>query len=153
MAANGQLRTTNGRGRLYESVLDTIGDPPCIRVSNLGPKGVQIYVKAEAFQSRRVGEGPASAIGQIGLPEMSSVLSLSGAKQTLSSLQSAIYEYMRPGSGILARLVGVRWRLAATRAMALNAAINRSILVLPETCLVMIASASGLTILKGGSLS
>jgi cysteine synthase len=30
-------------------VLDTIGDTPCIRVNNLGPKGVRIYVKAEAF--------------------------------------------------------------------------------------------------------
>src|SRR5271169_6743589 len=49
MAAKGQLRTTNGRGRLYDSVLDTIGDTPCIRVNNLGPKGAQIYVKAEAF--------------------------------------------------------------------------------------------------------
>src|SRR5580698_10078878 len=49
MAATEKLRTTNGRGRLYDSVLDTIGDTPCIRVNNLGPKGVTIYVKAEAF--------------------------------------------------------------------------------------------------------
>src|SRR5688572_31261959 len=46
---SGQVRTTNGRGRLFDSVLDTIGDTPCIRVNNLGPKGVRIYVKAEAF--------------------------------------------------------------------------------------------------------
>jgi cysteine synthase A len=45
----GKLRTTHGRGRLFDSVLDTIGDTPCIRVNNLGPKGVTIYVKAEAF--------------------------------------------------------------------------------------------------------
>jgi cysteine synthase A len=44
-----KLRTTNGRGRLFDSVLDTIGDTPCIRVNNLAPKGVTIYVKAEAF--------------------------------------------------------------------------------------------------------
>src|SRR3954469_4702753 len=44
-----KLRTTNGRGRLFDSVLDTIGDTPCIRVNHLGPKGVKIYVKAEAF--------------------------------------------------------------------------------------------------------
>src|SRR3954468_8706415 len=44
-----KLRTTNGRGRLFDSVLDTIGDTPCIRVNNLGPKGVNLYVKAEAF--------------------------------------------------------------------------------------------------------
>src|SRR5512138_1857283 len=45
----GKVRTTAGRGRLFDSVLDTIGDTPCIRVNNLGPKGVAIYVKAEAF--------------------------------------------------------------------------------------------------------
>jgi cysteine synthase A len=44
-----KLRTTNGRGRLFDGVLDTIGDTPCIRINNLAPKGVTIYVKAEAF--------------------------------------------------------------------------------------------------------
>jgi cysteine synthase A len=44
-----KLRTANGRGRLFDSVLDTIGDTPCIRVNNLAPKGVTMYVKAEAF--------------------------------------------------------------------------------------------------------
>ncbi len=43
------IRTTQGRGRLYDSVLDTIGDTPAIRINNLGPKGVTIYVKAEFF--------------------------------------------------------------------------------------------------------
>jgi cysteine synthase A len=43
------IRTTTGRGKLYDSVLDTIGDTPAIRVNNLGPKDVEIYVKAEAF--------------------------------------------------------------------------------------------------------
>jgi cysteine synthase A len=47
--AKGKLRTTAGRGRLFDSVLDTIGDTPCIRVNNLAPQGVTIYVKAEAF--------------------------------------------------------------------------------------------------------
>src|SRR5688572_791973 len=46
---SGKVRTTAGRGRLFDSVLDTIGDTPCIRVNNLGPKGVTIYVKAEFF--------------------------------------------------------------------------------------------------------
>ncbi|TMJ31699.1 MAG: pyridoxal-phosphate dependent enzyme [Alphaproteobacteria bacterium] len=46
---SGKLRTTQGRGRLFDSVLDTIGDTPCIRVNNLAPKGVTLYVKAEAF--------------------------------------------------------------------------------------------------------
>ena len=45
----GKLRTTRGRGRLFENVLDTIGDTPCIRVNALAPAGVRIYCKAEAF--------------------------------------------------------------------------------------------------------
>ncbi|RSK32743.1 cysteine synthase A [Rhodovulum iodosum] len=49
MTKSGTIRTTNGRGRVYDSVLDTIGDTPAIRVNNLGPEGVTIYVKAEAF--------------------------------------------------------------------------------------------------------
>ena len=42
-------RTTKGRGRLYDSILDTVGDTPAIRVNRLAPPGVTIYVKAEAF--------------------------------------------------------------------------------------------------------
>ena len=34
---------------MYESVLDTIGNTPCIRVNNLAPKGIRLYVKAEFF--------------------------------------------------------------------------------------------------------
>ncbi|MFO1091382.1 MAG: pyridoxal-phosphate dependent enzyme [Hyphomicrobiales bacterium] len=44
-----QSRTTNGRGRVYESILDTIGDTPCVRVNHLAPEGVDVYVKVEAF--------------------------------------------------------------------------------------------------------
>jgi cysteine synthase A len=42
-------RHTEGRGRLYDSVLDTIGNTPCIRLNNIAPKHVRIYVKAEFF--------------------------------------------------------------------------------------------------------
>ena len=49
MPASSQVRTTNGRGRLFDSVLDTVGDTPCIRVNNIAPKTVRMYVKAEAF--------------------------------------------------------------------------------------------------------
>ncbi|QFT96842.1 hypothetical protein FIU85_05985 [Roseovarius sp. THAF8] len=42
-------RTTKGRGRRYDSVLDTVGDTPVIRVNRIVPKGVTVYVKAEAF--------------------------------------------------------------------------------------------------------
>src|SRR5205085_2592565 len=42
-------RTTNGRGRRFESIVDTIGDTPCIRVNHLAPANVRLYVKAEFF--------------------------------------------------------------------------------------------------------
>ena len=42
-------RTTEGRGRLYDSVVDTIGNTPCIRVNRIAPKHVRMYVKAEFF--------------------------------------------------------------------------------------------------------
>ncbi len=46
---NNNSRSTKGRGELYGSVLETIGDTPCIRINNLAPDGVTIYVKAEFF--------------------------------------------------------------------------------------------------------
>ncbi len=49
MAVEEGIRTTRGRGRLFDSVLDTIGDTPVIRVNNLAPEHVTLYVKAEAF--------------------------------------------------------------------------------------------------------
>src|SRR5712692_10022173 len=42
-------RRTNGRGRLFESVVETVGDTPCIRVNNLAPAHATVYVKAEFF--------------------------------------------------------------------------------------------------------
>jgi len=44
-----KIRTTNGYGHLFESVLDTIGNTPCIRIRNLAPPNVRLYVKAEYF--------------------------------------------------------------------------------------------------------
>lgn len=49
MSNDRQPRTTNGRGRLYNSILDTIGDTPTVRINNLGPGHVTLYVKAEFF--------------------------------------------------------------------------------------------------------
>lgn len=43
------VRTTNGRGRLFDSVLDTIGDTPAIRINHIGVDKVTMYVKAEFF--------------------------------------------------------------------------------------------------------
>ena len=42
-------RQTLGRGRLYESIVETIGDTPCIRINALAPDHIRLYVKAEAF--------------------------------------------------------------------------------------------------------
>ncbi|MFZ0206864.1 MAG: pyridoxal-phosphate dependent enzyme, partial [Roseiarcus sp.] len=43
------IRTTAGRGRLFESILDTVGDTPSIRINNLSAGVSTIYVKAEFF--------------------------------------------------------------------------------------------------------
>ncbi|MFV2002504.1 MAG: PLP-dependent cysteine synthase family protein [Paracoccaceae bacterium] len=42
------IRQTNGRGKLFDDVLDTIGDTPCIRINRIGPANATIYVKFEA---------------------------------------------------------------------------------------------------------
>ena len=34
-------RQTKGRGRLFDSVVETVGDTPCIRVNNLAPKNAK----------------------------------------------------------------------------------------------------------------
>ena len=47
MSSNG--RTTTGQGKLYDSIVDTIGNTPCVRINSLAPDGVRLYVKAEFF--------------------------------------------------------------------------------------------------------
>jgi len=42
-------RKTNGRGQLFDNVLDTVGNTPCIRLNRCAPDGVSVYVKFEAF--------------------------------------------------------------------------------------------------------
>lgn len=42
-------RTTTGHGRLFDSILETVGNPPSIRINNLRVPGVTLYVKAEFF--------------------------------------------------------------------------------------------------------
>jgi cysteine synthase A len=42
-------RTTHGRGRLFQSIVDTIGDTPSVRVNNIAPEHVELYVKCEFF--------------------------------------------------------------------------------------------------------
>ena len=43
------IRSTEGRGQRYDSILDTIGNTPCIRINRIAPDHVTVYVKAEAF--------------------------------------------------------------------------------------------------------
>ena len=47
MATNS--RTTGGQGKTYDSVVDTIGNTPCIKINRLAPDHVRLYVKAEFF--------------------------------------------------------------------------------------------------------
>ncbi|MDO6479652.1 cysteine synthase A [Shimia thalassica] len=42
------IRQTNGRGRRFDSVLDTVGDTPVIRLNRIAPDHVNIFVKMEA---------------------------------------------------------------------------------------------------------
>ncbi|MCP4379862.1 MAG: cysteine synthase A [Hyphomicrobiales bacterium] len=42
-------QTVRKTGNRYESVLDTVGNTPSIRIRNLAPDHVRLYVKAEAF--------------------------------------------------------------------------------------------------------
>ena len=49
MAGNQTIRSTMGRGKLFQTILDTIGDTPVIRINSLAPRHVTIYVKAEFF--------------------------------------------------------------------------------------------------------
>ena len=43
------VRTTSGRGRRYENVVETVGDTPVIKAGRLSPEGRTIWVKAEFF--------------------------------------------------------------------------------------------------------
>lgn len=43
------IRQTQGRGQLYSSIVDTVGNTPCIRINRIAPAHVSVYVKAEFF--------------------------------------------------------------------------------------------------------
>ena len=43
------MYSTEGRGRLYQHILDTVGDTPCVRLNRTGPDHVTMYVKVESF--------------------------------------------------------------------------------------------------------
>lgn len=42
------IRQTEGRGR-FESILDTVGNTPVVRINRIAPSHVKVYVKFEAF--------------------------------------------------------------------------------------------------------
>ncbi len=43
------IRRTKGRGRRLDSILDTVGDTPVVRINRIAPDHVTVYVKFEAF--------------------------------------------------------------------------------------------------------
>ncbi len=49
MPVRSSILTTSGRGRLFDSILETVGDTPAIRINNLGVGHATIYAKAEFF--------------------------------------------------------------------------------------------------------
>ena len=49
---NGE-RQTKGRGRLFDSVVDTVGDTPCIRINRLAPKNVTHLREGRVLQPGR----------------------------------------------------------------------------------------------------
>ena len=53
---NAKKRTATTRGRrgvampmarIYDNILETVGDTPVIKINKLAPEGVEMYVKAE----------------------------------------------------------------------------------------------------------
>jgi cysteine synthase A len=43
------IRSRSGQGRVYESILDTMGNTPVVKVNRLAPAHVSMFVKAEYF--------------------------------------------------------------------------------------------------------
>jgi cysteine synthase A len=42
-------RTVTPQARIYENILETVGNTPVIKINQLAPEGVTIYAKAEYF--------------------------------------------------------------------------------------------------------
>ena len=40
---------TEGRGRLYNDIVETVGDIPCVLLNRTGPDDVSMFVKVESF--------------------------------------------------------------------------------------------------------
>ncbi|MEM9422197.1 MAG: cysteine synthase A [Pseudomonadota bacterium] len=46
---NPDTRTTIGLGKRFDSILETVGNTPAVRINNLAPNGINLYVKPEYF--------------------------------------------------------------------------------------------------------
>jgi cysteine synthase A len=46
---NTEIRQTEGCGKLFDSIIDTVGNTPCVKIQRLAPNGVDIYAKCEFF--------------------------------------------------------------------------------------------------------
>ena len=44
-----RIHTTAACGRIYDSILDTIGDTPIVRINSIAPSHVTMYAKCEYF--------------------------------------------------------------------------------------------------------
>ena len=40
---------TEGRGRTFDNIVQTVGDTPCVRLNRIAPAHVTMYVKVESF--------------------------------------------------------------------------------------------------------
>ena len=52
MGHDAAIRRTTGRKRTYDSILDTVGDTPVIRINNLGAQGRADLRQGRVLQSR-----------------------------------------------------------------------------------------------------
>ena len=49
MSSFDKIYSTSGRGRLYDSITQTVGDTPVVKLNRIAPEHVNMYVKVEAF--------------------------------------------------------------------------------------------------------
>ncbi len=49
MSSSDRIFSTSGRGRLYNSITETVGDTPVVKLHRIAPDHVNMYVKVEAF--------------------------------------------------------------------------------------------------------
>ena len=86
-------------GRLYENILETIGNTPVVKIGALAPEGINLYVKIEAFNPLgSVKDRLALAVieaGDISSPEDAGALANSDwRKGFAASVASAIEIYL-----------------------------------------------------------